>query len=298
MHVRKGQGFHIQLLERKFLPPNKVKKFSSWNAQIILDWTSLIFSFSDIVKPGPKAKLNEAIEDELFQWVLNGQRYCQPRTTEDIKFAAWTLSAQHGCDEVFGEEGPTRGYVRGFLRRHPSLVPRKTEKLSRAAAAVNIGDVKSWFGSVSQSLEEDYGDDAKEILKDPSRIWNADETGMDLSACPQRVYAPKGAKNVHVLENSKDRVSALFSFSASGSVAKPFVVLKGARVTEAMKNTADDCHVTVSDNGWMTHRTFLQFIEEIYRELLAMGIKFPIILYIDGHSSHLSYEVRMSGLFV
>lgn len=251
------------------------------------------FLFSDIEKPGPKAKLDALIEEELLQWVTNGQRYGQPRSTEDIKFAAWALSAMHNCEDVFGENGPTRGYVRGFLRRHPSLVPRKAEKLSRASAAVNVKDVKNWFETVLQSLHEDFGDVVEGLLNDPSRNWNADETGLEMSACAQRVYAAKGSKNVHVVENSKDRVSALFAFSAAGQVAKPFVVFKGARITETMRNTADDCHVVVSANGWMTNLTFLQFIEAFHKEVVDLGVELPVILSIDGHTSHISYEVRI-----
>ncbi|KAJ8926646.1 hypothetical protein NQ314_020967 [Rhamnusium bicolor] len=49
-----------------------------------------------------------------------------------------------------------------------------------------------------------------------------------------------------------------------------------------------------SENGWMTTETFYQYIGNVFHPyLLENGVKFPIILFVDGHKSHLTYELSV-----
>jgi len=43
------------------------------------------------------------------------------------------------------------------------------------------------------------------------------------------------------------------------------------------------------EKGWMTAESFFEFISNIfYSWLIKNQIKFPVVLYLDGHSSHLT----------
>jgi len=47
-----------------------------------------------------------------------------------------------------------------------------------------------------------------------------------------------------------------------------------------------------SDSGWMKSETFYEFIANIfYPFLLENKIKLPVILFVDGHKSHLTYQL-------
>jgi len=47
-----------------------------------------------------------------------------------------------------------------------------------------------------------------------------------------------------------------------------------------------------SDSGWMVSATFFEYIANImYPWLIDNKVKFPVILYLDGHKSHLSLEL-------
>ncbi|XP_072389692.1 uncharacterized protein [Diabrotica undecimpunctata] len=49
-----------------------------------------------------------------------------------------------------------------------------------------------------------------------------------------------------------------------------------------------------SDNGWMTAETFYQYIANVfYPHLIENNIKLPVILFVDGHKSHLSYQLSV-----
>lgn len=50
--------------------------------------------------------------------------------------------------------------------------------------------------------------------------------------------------------------------------------------------------IGTSDNGWMKTELFYEYIANVFcKSLRAQGTVFPIVLFVDGHKSHLTYEV-------
>ncbi|GBN09300.1 hypothetical protein AVEN_89322-1, partial [Araneus ventricosus] len=61
------------------------------------------------------------------------------------------------------------------------------------------------------------------------------------------------------------------------------------RVAEAMP---PNWAIGKSENGWMTQETFYEYITNIFDTYLRKeGIQTPVILFMDGHSSHLSLHL-------
>lgn len=53
-----------------------------------------------------------------------------------------------------------------------------------------------------------------------------------------------------------------------------------------------DWAIGCSDSGWMTAETFFEYVTNVFHPwLVTNNIKFPVILYLDGHASHLSYPL-------
>lgn len=51
-------------------------------------------------------------------------------------------------------------------------------------------------------------------------------------------------------------------------------------------------HIGLSEKKWMTAESFYEYIINfVYPRLIKNNIEFPIILYVDGHSSHLTLPV-------
>lgn len=49
----------------------------------------------------------------------------------------------------------------------------------------------------------------------------------------------------------------------------------------------------LSDNGWMTTATFFEYITDLFHPFLrALDVAFPVIVFLDGHTSHLSFETQ------
>ena len=51
----------------------------------------------------------------------------------------------------------------------------------------------------------------------------------------------------------------------------------------------------LSENGWMNRELFYQYIHNVlYPHLVTKNVQFPIILFLDGHKSHMNFELSES----
>lgn len=137
-------------------------------------------------------------------------------------------------------------------------------------------------------MRKNYGD----IVKDPSRVYNGDESGFLI--CPKggTVLAPKGARNVYETDKgkAKESITVMFTFSASGLIINPMIVYQYKRIPKDVFDLVPDgiCY-TKTDSGWMTSEAFLFYVKEVfYPKLIEEKIQFPVILFVDGHKTHLT----------
>ncbi|XP_072394966.1 uncharacterized protein [Diabrotica undecimpunctata] len=107
----------------------------------------------------------------------------------------------------------------------------------------------------------------------------------------------KGFKNVYNVEksSSKENVTVMFTFSADGKICVPMVIYPYQRIPEKVaKGINPKWGVGRSDNGWMTAETFYQYIANVfYPHLIENNIKLPVILFVDGYKSNLSYQLSL-----
>lgn len=134
-----------------------------------------------------------------------------------------------------------------------------------------------------------------DILCDPTRIFNGDETGFSLCLKTKAVLAPKGCKDVYEVSvgNAKENLTVMFVFSAAGVMCYPMVVYNYKRLPQNILSSAPtNWGIGLSDSGWMKSETFYEFIANIVHPFLHQNnIKLPIILLVDGHKSHLTYQL-------
>lgn len=56
-----------------------------------------------------------------------------------------------------------------------------------------------------------------------------------------------------------------------------------------IENTPKGWGIGISDNGWMTSETFYEYITNVfYPWLMKENTQFPVLVYMDNHSSHLN----------
>lgn len=251
--------------------------------------TKNTFYISVIRKPGPRQCLKES-EQKLVDWIVEGAAVGDPKSPTDIKHGAWLLAAEENLD-VFGPLGPSNGWLEGFYNRYPELSRRKPEKLSRAAVCVTKNNLLNWFEAVENWLKKN---DCYYLLGLPDRIFNADETGFELSPQGRIVLVPKGQKNISVATNTgKEQMTAMYTIGANGWTVNPFVVYSGKRLNAEVKaRVPSNVKYTMSPKGWMTEEAFIDYLKFFDEQLTENGVLRPIILTVDSHSSHESLKVR------
>jgi hypothetical protein len=106
------------------------------------------------------------------------------------------------------------------------------------------------------------------------------------------VLVKRGDKTVYsfISNDEKECLRTLVTCNASGQIPPPMIVYSYKRIPKAaVDKVPQNWGIGRSENGWMTGETFFEYIVNIfYPWLLAQKIQFPVILFLDGHKSHLT----------
>ena len=134
-----------------------------------------------------------------------------------------------------------------------------------------------------------------------SRIWNCNETRIATSATAKRVIVRKGKKEVNeVREGSgKEYNTFLFCGSAAGEKLPPYFLYKAVLSDPrrrwqvgAPPNSLFGCSIS----GWRERANFLNWFEEkVLRHTEKLRETAPVILFIDGHSSHIALDLVLAA---
>jgi len=153
--------------------------------------------------------------------------------------------------------------------------------------------IRAWHGNLKSYIEE-HADDL-DLLLDPSRIINSDESGFIINSKTGLVLGPKGEKNLYeiVPGSEKEQITVLLTISADGTIYPPLVVLPYERVPEKVASSYNmDWSFGNSKSGWMTSKIYMGYIENsLLPALRAKNVKLTVLYIVDGHKSHLSLDV-------
>ncbi|XP_069680732.1 uncharacterized protein [Periplaneta americana] len=85
----------------------------------------------------------------------------------------------------------------------------------------------------------------------------------------------------------------MFAISASGQMCPPMIICPYQRIpNEITKRIPDDWEVEHSTSGWMTAEVFYEYIGNIFALYLRKNnTKMPVILLVDGHCTHLMFQL-------
>ena len=189
------------------------------------------------------------------------------------------------CNGVPGE-----GWWSGFMRRHPQITKRKPQNLQMVRAkAMSKEVVTHWF---QQCLKPTLTE--LDLLDKPNQIFNVDESGFPLSWTPKTILTRRGQKSPQALlaGSGRENITVQMCVSASGQILPPYVVYKGERLmSDTTYGGPLGSKYTVSQNGWMVEHTFLDWMRSLF--IPSIPNERPVLLILDGHSSHVSYDIRL-----
>lgn len=145
---------------------------------------------NDISNAGRKYLLNTEEQVTLRKYVVYCMERGYPRRPKDIIEAAHKILQRRLGDDA---KKPGKKWLKKFLKTNRFTL-RKTEHLTKSAACLTEENIVGWFRDVQEMLENQGNAD---ILLDPSRIFNADETCVLLNPSSSSAIAQIGAKNVY-----------------------------------------------------------------------------------------------------
>ncbi|GAB0091363.1 hypothetical protein DMENIID0001_061980 [Sergentomyia squamirostris] len=185
----------------------------------------------------------------------------------------------------------TKFHTQRFTRRLPENYCRvkKRNTGKSISGKVTREKIEQWFNDVEEQLGEHV-----HILQHPERVFNADETAFTLTSEGQYVLAAR-ARHVYIESNNsdKERITTLFTVNAVGKFAPPLTIYKYDRLPSAAYECApSNWGIGKSESGWMTSAIFYEYIGNVFLKFLDdENIQRPVILFLDGHTSHLTLHL-------
>ncbi|XP_055708754.1 uncharacterized protein LOC129804981 [Phlebotomus papatasi] len=234
-----------------------------------------------------KPVLGQEKESQLVEWIVKRAESGFPVVKSELQDTIRIMLKNEKMKAPFTNSRPGRFWFKGFLRRNPEVSLRVVQNLTERRAKITKENLDSWFLEVREYLTSKG---LTEIA--PNRIFNCDESGFAMSPKGAKVLAKKGAKSVHGVSyaNDHENITCLFMASADGDMPPPLVLFSYKRVPGLLAKTAPDGWAIGSSNkGWMTGECFYEYIvNTFYPWLIKNKVQLPVVLYVDGHKSHLT----------
>ena len=238
-------------------------------------------------KPGPDTVLNEEEEAALMSYLVYMAQRGFPLTRTMTMAFAWAIAKRAGNAERFNPDlGPGKHWWSNFCKRHPRLTLRKSDKLNRTCAeCLNPEVVEEYFDLLDKVLTDSNRKNA------PRQIYNCDETFLSLDATREKVVTLKNSKNVYAHSHgTTEHISMLCAASAAGFPLPPMIIYPKAYLGGTYTFAGpDDALYGKSESGYVDSELFIKWMEKIFLKFAVP--ERPIILFIDGHKSHVTLDV-------
>lgn len=243
-------------------------------------------------KTGPQPLPTIEGEEEIANWLVSLAKCGFPMKKTDLLDTVQTILKNTDRESLFKNGRPDQKWYLSFLKRHPIIAAREAESINKARAVITEEGIRLWFADLKNYLNKNNCDD---ILEDPDRVLNGDETGFSLCPKTGKVLAPRGWKNVYSVKigNEKANITVLLVFTANGKIGPPLVVFPYIRPPKALiESMPPNWILGRSDSGWMKCDNFFDYIANDFNEWVKqMKLKRPILLLIDGHKSHMTMQL-------
>lgn len=244
-------------------------------------------------RSGPSPVLSESEENQLVEWLINMAKIGYGQTRQQLLLTVKKILDHDGRKTPFKNNLPGKDWFYAFLKRHPEITNRTPQKLGKERAKITWQKIVWWFQDFAKFLTENTKEGV-DIMKDPSRIYNADESGFPQDPKSGRILAPKGSKNVYTTSSSeKSQITVLACMSGSAHYLPPMLVFPGERFRAY--NPLDGFPEAIlgrTKSGWMDSELFFTWVKDHFvPHVNGRNVKRPLVLLVDGHTSHISLEV-------
>lgn len=205
----------------------------------------------------------------------------------EIKRCAFAYARQNGIKNPFSQESQSAGkaWLRGFLTRNQNISLRKPEATSiNRVTAFNRDEVSRFYRNLTTVMDK--------YQFSPTRIYNADETGITTVQKPVKIYAEKGQRRVGFITSAErgKTTTIMCAISASGIYVPPLFIYARKRMNAQLKrNGPPGALYCCTDNGWINENVFVQWLDH-FKKFVKSTKEDPVLLLLDNHSTHCTLE--------
>ena len=237
-------------------------------------------------KSGPPTLLTAEEEKDLVVFLLKASSIGFGKTRKQVLAMVERILAARGEERTV-----TNGWWNKFRHRHREVVLRTPATVSVARMqGATLEALNAYFDELTFIFKK-YGFD-----KSPASIFNMDESGFPLDPKPPKGVCARGAKNpFSVGSGQKTQITAVGCVSAAGQIMPPMVIWDRRNLKHEL--TKDEIPSTIyglSDKGWMNADLFHKWFKRHFLRYAPSNR--PLILLLDGHSSHYCTEaIRLAS---
>jgi len=142
-------------------------------------------------KVGHKTYLNATEEQRIVKWAMHMSKLATAEHGRNFFSTVQKILDDDGRVTPFRDNRPGRTWLDGFFRRHQELSLHTTMQLGKERAIVSAEKIGKWFADFKAYTKDEVGD--QDMLTDPTRIYNADETDVSLCMKGNKVVGFKGS---------------------------------------------------------------------------------------------------------
>ena len=235
--------------------------------------------------PGPKPYLTVEEEAELTSHLLQAADIGFGKTRRDVKCIVETYAQQK---KVLKGSVVSDGWWNRYLKRNPKISVRSGD--STALRSKNGCCQRRKYESllIFDLLRQIYDEHGFESC--PECIYNMDETGVPLEPRPPKVVARKGQKKVRYrTSGQKAQITVLGCANAAGQILPPFIIFAAKQLNPLWtRSEVPGSRYGDSDKGWVDQELFHIWLKEHF--LTNAVAQRPLLLLLDGHSSHFELQ--------
>lgn len=209
-----------------------------------------------------------------------------PPNRQTICMLAYQFAEKLKLKHKFDNEKQSAGnaWFKSFIERNPELSIRQAEGLSVARAKGLSREEVTNFYELLTKVMTDNG-----LLNKPERIYNMDESGVQLNNKPGKVVAKKGAKVVHSVTSAEkgETMTIVACCNAIGNFLPPVVIIKGVNKKPDFENGLPQGSKVYMNkkSAYINSELFYKWLIEHFVPLKPQG---KVLLILDGHASHSS----------
>ncbi|XP_011704078.1 PREDICTED: uncharacterized protein LOC105459605 [Wasmannia auropunctata] len=283
---------YMQNIDQRIKIINTKTALASTSQQFNIPKSTLHSKFNNISslngKPGPPSILSEEEENFIKRWIFFCYNRGFPVKKDQLLDCVQEYIIKLNKKNPFTNNRPGRSWYNGFCLRHPELATKMAQNLSKYRADVTEEKLREWFNNELKTFLEQ-----KELIDiEPSRVFSLDESAFFLSPKTDHVLVRKGSKSMYKIadRDENESLTVLLTMNAAGIMAPPMILFWYQKPSDnVISKIPQDWSVGTTEKGWMTSESFCEYITNVFHPwLVKNAIQFPVLLYINSHSPHIT----------